>query len=73
MTRSIPDPGAIEHALRAIDPSALVDVDPQGKALRVAASIDATGLASVLSQAGYPVTPDQIVPSASTCCGGCSG
>ena len=73
MSGSIPDPGAIEHALRAVDPSALVDIDPVSHALRVAASVDAVELVALINQAGYPVTPDQIAQAPSICCGGCSG
>lgn len=68
-----PDPTAIENVVQAVDPSALVDIDPAALALRVATSIDGPGLAELISQAGYPVTPQQVIQLASVCCGGCSG
>ncbi len=70
---SIPDLGAIEHAIRAVDPSAVVDIDPAGQTLRVAASVDAAQLVSLISQSGYPVAQHQVAQAPSTCCGGCGG
>ena len=67
------DPGAIEHALRTADPSALVDIDPATQALRVAASVDVAQLLAVLHRAGYPVHRAQVMQVPSICCGGCSG
>ena len=67
------DPGAIEQALREVDPAALVDIDPLDGSLRVAASVDAVQLVALLDRAGYPVARSQVAQAASTCCGGCSG
>ncbi|MGY0799028.1 hypothetical protein ACW7G0_08250 [Lysobacter sp. A286] len=69
----LPDADAVEAAIRELDPSALVDVDPTGQLLRIAASIDSTELVSLINQAGYPVTPEQVRQLPSICCGGCSG
>ncbi len=68
-----PDVGAIEEALRAVDPSALVDIDPTGQTLRIAASINAVQLLGVMKEAGYPVKEDQLERVPSECCGGCGG
>jgi hypothetical protein len=68
-----PDLGAVEDALLAVDPSALVDIDPASSTLRIATSVEARQLAVLLGQAGYPVTPEQITQLPSICCGGCSG
>jgi hypothetical protein len=70
---SMPDVGAIEHTIRVVDPSALVDIDQTGQTLRVAASIDATHLLGLMSQAGYPVAEEQLERVPSECCGGCGG
>ena len=67
------DPGALEHALQASDPSAIVDIDPASRALRVASSLDATQLVAVLNSAGYPLHRAQVTQAPSICCGGCSG
>lgn len=68
-----PDVGAIEQTIRVVDPSALVDIDPTGQTLRVAASIDATHLLGLMGQAGFPVVEDQLERVPSECCGGCGG
>jgi len=73
MPGAISNLGAIEHAVRAVDPSAMVDIDPAGHELRVATSVGAAQLVSLLSQAGCQVAPDQVAQVPSTCCGGCSG
>lgn len=73
MTGPKPDVGAIEHAIREIDPSALVDIDPADQKLRVAASIDAAHLLVLMGQAGYPAAQDQLERVPSECCGGCGG
>lgn len=68
-----PDLVAVEDALLAADPAALVDIDPASPTLRVATSVDARQLVALLGEAGYPVTPAQVVQLPSICCGGCSG
>lgn len=73
MIAPLADLDAIERAIGAVDPSVLVDVDPAGPTLRVAASIDAAELVALLAQAGYPVARHQVAAVASICCGGCSG
>lgn len=72
-TGSFPEPGTIEATIRAVDPSALVDIDPSGRTLRVATSVDAAELVALMGQAGCPVTLDQVTQVPSICCGGCSG
>jgi hypothetical protein len=67
------DPGAIEQAIRAVDPAALVDIDPAGPALRVAAMIDIDQLIALFNQAGHAVRRDQVAQAPSVCCGGCGG
>jgi len=70
---SPPDPIPVEDAIRTLDPSALVDVDPASPTLRIATSVDARQLVALLGQAGYPVAPQQVMQLPSICCGGCSG
>ena len=67
------DPGAMEHALQASDPSALVDLDPATGVLRVAAMLDVIQLVAELNRAGYPVHRAQVTQTPTTCCGGCGG
>ena len=73
MAGARPDVGAIEQALRAVDPAVLVDIDPTGQTLRVAASIDPAQLAALISQAGFPLSQQQLERVPSECCGGCGG
>ena len=70
---STPDVDAIEQAVRTMDAAALVDIDPTGRTLRVAASMDAANLLGLIHQAGYPVAQDQLEQLPSECCGGCGG
>lgn len=67
-----PDPGTIEDAVRACDPSAIADIDPLHATLRVATSLDAAALAAAISEAGHPLSKDEVMQVPSTCCGGCS-
>lgn len=69
----MPHIDTIENAISAVDPSALVDIDPVARTLRVAASIDAVQLLELISQAGCPVAHDQLERVPSECCGGCGG
>ncbi len=73
MTGPMPDLGAIDDAIRAVDPAALVDVDQAGDILRVATSVDSIELVSLINAAGYVVAGHQVTQLPSTCCGGCSG
>ena len=66
-----PDIVAIDDAVRAADPAALVDLD--GTILRVATSLRSSELTSAIADAGYPLDDDQVMQLPSICCGGCSG
>jgi len=68
-----PNAGVIENAIRAVDPSALVDIEPGAATLRIATTVDAAELAALISQSGHVVAPSQVTRIASICCGGCSG
>lgn len=65
------DLGAVERALRAVDPAAMVDLTDAGDQLRVSTFMSAFELMEAVDRAGYPVTRDQVVPVKSECCGGC--
>jgi hypothetical protein len=69
----VPDLGAVEEAIRAVDPAALVASGAGGHSLRLAAALSVTELMALLKQAGCPVAAYQIVQLPSVCCGGCSG
>jgi hypothetical protein len=67
------DLGAVERALQAVDPAAVVDRDAQGELLRVSTILSALELIDVVDRAGLRIARDQIVPLKSECCGGCGG
>lgn len=73
ITGATPDIGAIAQAIGTVDPSALADIDPAARTLRVAASIDAAQLLGLIGQAGYAVATEQLEQVPSECCGGCGG
>lgn len=63
----------LDEALRTFDPAAIVDLDPRGGRLRVAAGLSAAALVGVLNAAGLPVAIGDVHPQPSVCCGGCGG
>lgn len=73
LTGPLPDWNRIDAVVRAVDPAAMLDIDPQAQQLRIATAVNAIELVSLLNQAGYPVLRDQIRTQPSVCCGGCSG
>lgn len=68
-----PDPEVVEEAIRTVDPSVVVDIEPGTGTLRIAACVDAIELAALVSRAGLVVAPSQVIRLPSICCGGCSG
>ncbi|MDH5823710.1 hypothetical protein QFW77_12000 [Luteimonas sp. RD2P54] len=68
-----PDLAAVERALAALDPAALVDLDAAGATLRVSTSMAAAQLAALLGSVGCAVGEGQVIQQPSVCCGGCSG
>lgn len=62
-----------ENLLFDLDPSALADLDSVGRVLRLSTLLDAEDTAIVLSANGPAVSPDQVQPVPSECCGGCGG
>src|SRR6476646_1434253 len=61
----------IDELVRAADPAALLDLD--GHTLRVATSLDARQLTTLIGDAGYLPDDAQVMQLPSICCGGCSG
>jgi hypothetical protein len=71
--QGLPEPEALESALHAVDPAAVVDRDPASGALRVASVVGIGELAELVTNAGCDIAPAQITRIPSICCGGCSG
>lgn len=68
-----PDLGAIERVVGDVDPSAVVDTDAAGEVLRISTLIGDVELVSLLNQAGYRMSLDNLERVPSECCGGCGG
>ncbi|MEO8365052.1 MAG: hypothetical protein ABI538_02480 [Pseudoxanthomonas sp.] len=68
-----PDADAIARAIDAVDPAAIVDVDPSSGSLRISAAISQVELATIIDRAGYPLVQGQLEQLPSQCCGGCGG
>lgn len=68
-----PDLPALEKAFGSVDPAAVVDLDPTGRTLRIAASVSTDDVRILLGTTGFIVPLDRIEPQPSVCCGGCSG
>lgn len=71
-TRPLPPLVVIEDALLALDPAAVVDIDPV-RGLRVNAAIDSARLVALINGLGGAISPAEVEQQASVCCGGCSG
>jgi hypothetical protein len=72
LSGSAPDPDIIEDAIRSVDPSALVDIDPASATLRIAASVSVKELVALIGRTGLPVAPSQVTHLPSMCCAGSS-
>jgi hypothetical protein len=73
LTHVPPDTAALETAFRLVDPAAVVDLDPTGRTLRIAAAVNTADVRIVLALAGCDVPLERIELQPSVCCGGCSG
>ncbi|MDX9764445.1 MAG: hypothetical protein RBT79_05640 [Chiayiivirga sp.] len=67
------DVDRVRDALEDIDPAAIVDLDPRGQGLRVAANMLDRELFGALERAGHPADTVEVVRLPSVCCGSCSG
>ena len=63
----------IEHALAALDPSALLDRDASGRTFRISTLATKGELLACLHAAGATDPSRHLVQLASDCCGGCGG
>ena len=68
-----PDLAAIERRLVALDPAALVDLDADGRTVRISTAATASELLASLRLAGTAADPGDLLQLPSVCCGGCSG
>lgn len=67
------DMAVVTDAINAIDPAALIDIDPSTGALRVNASMSADELTTALDDSGQASDGLLVMQLPSNCCGGCGG
>ena len=68
-----PDLAAIERQLVVLDPAALIDLDGDGRTVRISTAATGSELLACLRLAGTAADPGDLVQLPSVCCGGCSG
>ncbi len=68
-----PDLRVLERAVQEADPSALLDIEPISRVLRISTLLDERGLLPALDRGGLPVGAAQLERVPSECCGGCGG
>jgi hypothetical protein len=73
LTGPKPDVAAIQLSLHSLDPAALLAIDSAGRHLRVATSLPAGELQSLLRRNGLNLREGELQPQPSVCCGGCGG
>lgn len=69
----VPDLAVAENAIAVIDPSVLIDLDADGRTIRIATVLQRPTLLACLQAAGLAADPQQLRQRPSVCCGGCSG
>lgn len=68
-----PDLAALQLSLHHLDPAALLAIDSAGRQLRVATSLPAAELQSLLRRSGLNLRDGELQAQPSVCCGGCGG
>jgi hypothetical protein len=71
--QAMPDLAALDRAIAGLDPAALVDLDADGRTIRMATVLTRTELLACLAGAGLPADDARLRQLPSVCCGGCSG
>lgn len=72
-TSASPDVAAIQQALAAVDPSALLDLDASGQNIRISTLATQAELLACLHHAGAADPSRYLAQLGSDCCGGCGG
>lgn len=70
---ALPDVAALDRAIVAVDPAALVDLDADGRTIRMATVLTRAEVLACLAEAGLPADDARLRQLPSVCCGGCSG
>lgn len=67
------DLATIERRIVDIDPAALLDLDADGRTIRISTVLTPAELLDCLDRTGLPAESRHLRQLPSTCCGGCSG
>ena len=68
-----PDVVPLDRVIVDLDPAALVDLDIDGRTIRMATVLTRAELLACLAEAGLPADNARLRQLPSVCCGGCSG
>ena len=68
-----PDVSALDRAIVELDPAAVVDLDADGRTIRMATVLTRAELLACIAEAGIPADNARLRQLPSVCCGGCSG
>ena len=68
-----PDVAPLDRAIIELDPAAVVDLDADGRTIRMATVLTRAELLACLAEAGMPADNARLRQLPSVCCGGCSG
>ena len=71
--QAMPDLAPLDRAIVDLDPAALVDLDADGRTIRMATVLTRAELLGCLAKAGLPADGERLRQLPSICCGGCSG
>jgi hypothetical protein len=68
-----PDVASLDRAIVDLDPAAVVDLDADGRTIRMATVLTRAELLACLAEAGLHADNARLRQLPSVCCGGCSG
>ena len=68
-----PDVAPLDRVIVDLDPAAVVDLDVDGRTIRMATVLTRAELLACLAAAGLPADNAHLRQLPSVCCGGCSG
>lgn len=68
-----PDVAALDRAIVELDPAAVVDLDGDGRTIRMATVLTRAELLACIAEAGLSADNARLRQLPSVCCGGCSG
>lgn len=70
---ALPDVAPLDRVIIDLDPAAVVDLDVDGRTIRMGTVLTRAELLACLAEAGLPADNALLRQLPSVCCGGCSG